>query len=109
MDKRDRGGFPVNYLKALRGARALERPELRNLAAAHIHDLVAAIIGTSRGGAAITETRGVRAARLASIKADIKRHVGRPDLTLLGDLSYFHHVFRRRYGATPSDVRAGSI
>ena len=25
-----------------------------------------------------------------------------------GDLSYFNHAFRRRYGATPSDVRAAS-
>jgi AraC-like DNA-binding protein len=24
-----------------------------------------------------------------------------------GDLSYFNRVFRRRYGATPSEVRAG--
>ena len=23
-----------------------------------------------------------------------------------GDLFYFNHVFRRRYGATPSDIRA---
>jgi AraC-like DNA-binding protein len=23
-----------------------------------------------------------------------------------GDLSYFYRVFRRRYGATPSDIRA---
>ena len=25
-----------------------------------------------------------------------------------GDLSYFHRVFRRRYGATPSEIRAES-
>jgi AraC-like DNA-binding protein len=25
-----------------------------------------------------------------------------------GDLSYFNRVFRARYGATPSDVRAGA-
>jgi len=25
-----------------------------------------------------------------------------------GDLSYFNHVFRRRYGATPSDIRAAA-
>ena len=25
-----------------------------------------------------------------------------------GDLSYFNHVFRRCYGATPSDIRAGA-
>jgi AraC-like DNA-binding protein len=158
----------VNYLKALRGAHALERRELRNLVATHIHDLVATVIRTSRDGTAITGARGVQAARLALIKADIKGHVGRPHLTLVavakrqgltprslqrlfesdgwtfstfvleqrlarahrmlsderraawtiaavalaagfGDLSYFHRVFRRRYGATPSDVRADAI
>lgn len=26
-----------------------------------------------------------------------------------GDLSYFNHAFRRRYGATPSDVRAAAL
>ena len=26
-----------------------------------------------------------------------------------GDLSHFNRVFRRRYGATPSDVRAASL
>lgn len=25
-----------------------------------------------------------------------------------GDLSYFNRTFRRRYGATPSEIRAGS-
>ena len=25
-----------------------------------------------------------------------------------GDLSYFNHAFRRRYGATPSDIRAAA-
>jgi AraC-like DNA-binding protein len=158
----------VSYLNALRGAPVFERPKLCNLVATHIHDVVAAIIGTSRDGGAITEARGVRAARLALIKADIKRHVNRADLTLhavakrqgvtprslqrlfesegstfstfvieqrlalahrlltdkrcaawtigavafaagFGDLSYFHRVYRRRYGATPSDVRAASM
>jgi len=26
-----------------------------------------------------------------------------------GDLSYFHRVFRRRFGATPSDVRVKDV
>src|SRR5258708_5082963 len=73
----------ANYLNALRGSLAFERPELRDLVATHIRDLVATIIGTSCDGAAVTEPRGVRAARLALIKADIKRHADRSDLTLL--------------------------
>ncbi|MDH7795535.1 MULTISPECIES: AraC family transcriptional regulator [unclassified Beijerinckia] len=29
--------------------------------------------------------------------------------TGFGDLSYFNHAFRRRYGATPSDIRAAAL
>jgi AraC-like DNA-binding protein len=157
----------MSYLKAVWENPALERPELQHLVTTHVRDLVAAIIGTGRDGAAIAEKRGVAAARLAAIKADIIRHAGHPALTLLavaerqgvtprtiqrlfesegatfsafvlgqrlaraqrmladerctawtigaiafaagfGDLSYFHRVFRRRYGATPSETRADS-
>src|SRR5260370_27196517 len=86
----------VNYLKALRGARALERPELRNLVATHIDDLVATIIGTSRDGAAITEARGLRTPRLALIKAGIERHVGPPDLAPF--------ALAKRQGVTPRSL-----
>src|SRR5262245_45741314 len=156
----------MGYLKTISGDLAIGQPDLRNLITTHIHDLVAMIIGASRDGAAVAEDRGVAAARLAAIKADIIEHIGREDFDLLavaerhgvtprsiqrlferdgstfsafrleqklacarrmlddrryagwtigaiamgagfGDLSYFHRVFRRRFGATPSDVRAG--
>jgi len=155
----------VSYAKTICGGLAIEQPELRNLVATHIHDLMAMIVGANRDGAAQAEERGVAAARLAVIKADIIEHIGRDEPTLLdfaarhgltpraiqrlferngstfsafkleqqiscarrmlgdsryagltiaaiaaaagfGDLSYFHRVFRRRFGATPSDVRA---
>ena len=122
----------------------------------------------TRDGAAIAEERGMRAARLAAVKADVLVHAGDPGLTLtavaarqgisprsvqllfesegitfsqfvleqrltrayrmltdarhggstisaialaagFGDLSHFHRSFRRRYGATPSDVRAANF
>src|SRR5262249_12665318 len=153
------------YAKAICGGPAIEQPNLRNLLTTHIHDLMAMIIGASRDGAALAQQRGVAAARLAAIKADIIEHVGHDESTLpalaarhgltprsiqrlferdgstfsefklehqlacarrmladkrysewtiaavavaagFGDLSYFHRVFRWRFGATPSDVRA---
>jgi AraC-like DNA-binding protein len=154
----------TSYLAIMRDDRAMT-PELRRLAATHVHDLVALAIGATRDGAAIAKERGVRAARLAAIKADVMAHAGEHDLTLaavaerhrisprsvqllfekegttfsqfvldrrlalahrmlvdprhatatvsaiawasgFGDLSHFNRNFRRRYGATPSEVRA---
>jgi AraC-like DNA-binding protein len=155
----------TGYLTAMREGLVLARPDLRHLVASHIHDLVATAIGANRDGAAIASERGLPAARLAAIKADVTTHLGNADLTLaavaarhkisprsvqllfesegltfsqfvlerrlarvhrmlgdprhagktisaialaagFGDLSHFHRSFRRRYGATPSDVRA---
>lgn len=137
---------------------------IRHLTATHVHDLAALAIGASRDGAAMAKERGVRAARLAAIKADVMAHVAERGLTLaavasrhgvsartvqllfesegltfsqfvleqrlvrsyrmladprhaaltvsaialaagFGDLSHFNRNFRRRYGATPSEVR----
>jgi AraC-like DNA-binding protein len=155
----------AGYWKTVGKDLVLAMPELRHLVVTHVHDLVAMSIGATLDGAAIAADRGVRAARLAVIKADIIERLGRRDLTLVavaarqhvtpryvqklferegvtfsefvldqrltgayrmladgrhgqwtvsavafasgfGDLSYFNRVFRRRYGATPSDVRA---
>lgn len=155
----------MTYLAAVREDLALATPELRHSVATHIHDLVGMAVGATRDGSAIAAERGVRAARLAAIKADIVAHLEGRDLNLtdvaarqrvtpryvqrlferegitfsefvlgqrlarahrmladprhagltigaiafavgFGDLSYFHRVFRRRFDATPSDVRA---
>jgi AraC-like DNA-binding protein len=157
----------LSYLKAISGGPAIRLPHVRNLVTTHVHDLVALCIGASRDGAVIAEERGVAAARLVAIKADIVAHIGGEETTVaavaarhritprsiqrlferegstfsafkleqqlahvrrmladmryagwtigaiafaagFGDLSYFHRVFRRRYGATPGEVRAES-
>jgi AraC-like DNA-binding protein len=155
----------ASYMKAVGEDLMLTPPELRHLAVTHVHDLVAMIIGATRDGAAVTGERGVKAARLAALKADIVAHLGELALTLtalaarhrltprsiqmlferdgvtfsqfvlaqrlarahrvltdprhagrtisaiafaagFGDLSHFNRSFRRRYGATPSEIRA---
>ena len=157
----------MRYLEAIGKDLAIGRPDVRNLATTHIHDLMAIVIGASRDRAALIAERGVAAARLATIKGDIIEQIGRDDLNLIevaarhgitprslqrlferdgttfeafkleqrlararcmlrdrryatwtvgaiaysagfGDLSYFHRVFRLRFGATPADIRAGS-
>ena len=154
----------MSYLKTISGDIAVQPPDLRALAVNHVHDLVAMIIGANRDGAVITQDRGVAAARLATIKADIIERIGLGDASIeavamrqgvtprsiqrlferegstfssfklehqlacarrmlrnrqyagwtigdiafaagFGDLSYFHRVFRRRFGATPADMR----
>jgi AraC-like DNA-binding protein len=155
----------AGYVKLAHDGLPLTTPELAQRVATHVHDLVAMAVGATRDGAAIAQERGVRAARMAAIKADIAARLDRRDLGLtavakrqhvtpryvqmlferegitfsefvleqrlarahdmltnprhaewtisaialaagFGDLSHFNRSFRRRYGATPSDVRA---
>jgi AraC-like DNA-binding protein len=49
--------------------------DLRGLAVHHVHDLVALAIGATRDAAEIAAGRGLRAARLRAIKADIAQNL----------------------------------
>jgi len=139
---------------------------LRRLAASHVHDLVALAVGATRDAAEIAAGRGLRAARLGAIKADIAQNLS-GDVTVaalaarhrlsaryirklfegentslsqfvlgrrlacvrrmladprysgltigeialavgFGDISTFNREFRRRFGMTPSDMRAAA-
>lgn len=139
-------------------------PAVRRMAVTHIHDLAAMALGATRDAAVVANGRGVRAARLKAVKADIAANLTTRDLSVtavalrqrvtpryihmlfdgegttfsqfvlserlacahrmlvdprqaqqsigsvayasgFGDLSHFNHAFRRRYGATPSEVR----
>ena len=155
----------VGYANMLNDQEELASVELRRMVATHMHNLAALLLGGD-GGLGLHE-RGLRAARLRSIKEHIRERLGHHDLTLadvarnqqisesyirqllaengttftdlvlagrltrahhmlvdlrfgdrsisavayeagFGDLSYFNRTFRRRYGATPSDVRHGA-
>lgn len=160
-------GLLVNYAGAICRMPTLGKPDVRHLAAAHIRDLIALTLGTTRDAAEIANGRGLRAARMHAIKVDIAEHVCRPNLSIgeialrqrvtpryvqmlfesegttftefvLGarlvrahrmltdprlagrpiisvaldtgfqNLSYFNRTFRRRFGGTPSEVRAAA-
>jgi len=156
-----------NYVAVLRREGPSSDPILAARVASHLTDLVALALGATRDAAEVAQGRGLRAARLAAIKADIDANICEPGLSVetaaarqgvspryvqvlfesealtfteylvarrlarayrmltdpgfavrtissiafdagFGDLSYFNRTFRRLYGATPTDVRAGA-
>lgn len=152
------------YLIGWREMQSITDPAVRRLAITHVYDLLAMALGATRDAGAVATGRGVRAARLKAVKADISTNLTARDLSVatvalrqrvtpryihmlfenedttfskyvlterlglshrllldprrahqsiasiayasgFGDLSHFNHAFRRRYGATPSEVR----
>jgi AraC-like DNA-binding protein len=65
------------YVESLGDDIALSSPELRRVAVSHVYDLAALALGAARDAAAISHERGVRAARLEAIKADIAAHASK--------------------------------
>jgi AraC-like DNA-binding protein len=155
----------LGYARALRDSRTLSAPQVQQLAVTHVFDLVALTLGVTGEAGEMAKARGMRAARLRAIKADIEDRIWRENLSvailatrhrlpvryirrlfeedgttftefvlslrlaharralanpLLGhhkismiaaesgfnNQSHFNETFRRRYGASPSDLRA---
>ncbi len=69
------------YADALFDDPVLSAPDMRQLLVTQLCDLVAVTMGATRDAAAVAEGRGIRAARLRAIKADIEAHLA------LGDVS----------------------
>src|SRR5215831_3632909 len=86
----------VTYAGAIADGQPVHTPELQRLVVIHIHDLIAATVGATRDGLAIAEGRGIRAARLRAIMADIA--------TNLSDCSLRVAAVARRQGVTPRYV-----
>jgi AraC-like DNA-binding protein len=70
-----------SYADALFDDPMLGAPDVRNLLVTQLCDLVAVTLGATRDAAAVAEGRGIRAARLRSIKADIEAHLTHADLS----------------------------
>jgi AraC-like DNA-binding protein len=161
-------GLLDGYIQSLTSLDELPSPEFAPIIGNHLLDLVAAALGPTAEAAEIIAKRGVRAARLRAVVAEIARRFSEPDFDLdhivgtlglsrryiqqlleetgqsftkrlverriehaftmltdprrlhlaiidialaagFGDVSHFNRVFRRRFGDTPSGVRAAAI
>lgn len=86
-----------SYAGLLNDEQKLATSQLRQAAATHMHDLAALAIGAIGETAEIAARRGVRAARLAAIKADIATNLGSNHLSI--------DLVATRQGITPRYVR----
>jgi AraC-like DNA-binding protein len=71
----------LSYLDILETTETPQAPELEHAVATHIHDLCALAIGATRDAAEIARGRGVRAARLHRIKADVIQNLHDGDVS----------------------------
>jgi AraC-like DNA-binding protein len=71
----------VDYVGTTLGKHQLTSPQLRQLFAGHVHDLVALAVGATRDATEIAYRRGMRAARLRAAKTFIARNIERQDLS----------------------------
>jgi AraC-like DNA-binding protein len=85
------------YLKVLEQENFEDR-DLCRVVVGHVHELVALALGATRDAAEIATSRGLRAARLHAIKADIR--------TSLGDHGLSVTAVAARHGVTPRYVQA---
>jgi AraC-like DNA-binding protein len=70
------------YLDLIAQESALVPLELQRAAVAHVYDLAAVTLGTTADSADLAQNRGVRAARLETIKADIIAHLDDGNLNI---------------------------
>jgi AraC-like DNA-binding protein len=90
----------VGYVRMLDAEETIDDPETRHLVTTHVQDLAALTLGGISDGRALAEQRGVRAGRLAAVKADIAANLASPGLSVASvatrqDLSprYIHMLF----------------
>jgi AraC-like DNA-binding protein len=87
----------VSYAGILNESEALATPELRRAVVNHMHDLAALALGGTRDATEAAGPRGVRAARLRAIKADVRASFGSRELSV--------STVSTRHGVTPRYVQ----
>jgi AraC-like DNA-binding protein len=84
----------TSYVSTAENGFSVATPALRHVFATHVQDLVALVLGATRDSTELAHGRGVRAARLAAIKADISERVGHGDLSV-GQIAAMHGLTPR--------------
>jgi AraC-like DNA-binding protein len=87
----------VRYLDVVRAGDELTNPAIGQSVSDHIIDLAALALGTRGDYAELARQRGAKAARLAAIRSDILRGLGRSDLST--------ELIAARHGISPRYVR----
>jgi AraC-like DNA-binding protein len=87
----------TRYLGILQDTSALATAQLQDLAATHVYDLLALALGATYEAGEIANGRGLRAARLQTVLAEIKAHFAEPGFSP-GDVA-------RRLGVSPRYVQ----
>src|SRR3954470_5792775 len=72
----------MNYLNAFREEETAADLHLQQSIVSHLYDLTALSLGATRDGGELASARGMRAARLHTIKRDIAENLSRPDLSV---------------------------
>jgi AraC-like DNA-binding protein len=86
--------YLLNYIGLLRDNDAWVTPDLLRVTAVHLRDLVALVLGATRDAAEVAEGRGLRAARLCTIKRYILENLGDSALTV-GQVAARHRLTPR--------------
>jgi AraC-like DNA-binding protein len=87
----------IRYLDVVRAGDELTNPAIGQSVSDHIIDLAALALGTRGDYAEMARQRGAKAARLAAIRSDILRTLGRSDLST--------ELIAARHGISPRYVR----
>jgi AraC-like DNA-binding protein len=77
-------GLLANYAHSLAKLPSLSEPGVAQAVASHVHDLIALALGARGDGRALAGARGLKAARLAAIKAYIAEHLATADMSVTG-------------------------
>jgi AraC-like DNA-binding protein len=87
----------IDYVTMTIDAHSPLNPSLKPAFETHVHDLIGLALGATHEGRMVAQGRGVRAARLNTIKADIMTHLHEEGLSV--------HDVARRHGVTPRYVQ----
>jgi AraC-like DNA-binding protein len=90
-------GLLIRYLDVVRAGDELTNPAIGQSISDHIIDLAALALGTRGDYAEMARQRGAKAARLAAIRSDVLRTLGRSDLST--------ELIAARHGISPRYVR----